>query len=59
MNAVWRKSSRSVEGTNGQCVELAALSEGVGLRDSKDPEGGALLIARSEFRGLLDALKRR
>ncbi|TDB84050.1 DUF397 domain-containing protein [Actinomadura sp. KC216] len=31
-NTTWRKSSRSAEGTSGQCVELAALS---GLRASE------------------------
>jgi len=54
----WRKSSHSGTEHNA-CVEVASLARVVGVRDSKDPEGGALLIARSGFRALLDALKRR
>ena len=34
----WRKSSRSTEGTSEQCVELAQLPNGIGLRDSKAPD---------------------
>lgn len=41
--AVWRKSSRSGNaGTNGACVEVAALSSWVGVRDSKNRAGTAL-----------------
>ncbi|MEU9868517.1 DUF397 domain-containing protein [Actinomadura sp. NPDC048021] len=54
----WRKSSRSAEGTNGQCVEVAALSDGVGVRDSKAPEAGHLTLGRRDFRALLAELKR-
>ncbi|MFV2179251.1 DUF397 domain-containing protein [Actinomadura sp. LOL_016] len=55
---MWRKSSRSAEGTSGQCVEVAALPGGVGVRDSKRPEGGRLVLAPAAFRVLLDELKR-
>lgn len=47
--AVWRKSRRS----NGQanCVEVATnLSGIVAIRDSKDPDGGALAIIKEEWR---------
>ncbi|GAA4321525.1 DUF397 domain-containing protein [Actinomadura luteofluorescens] len=54
----WRKSSQSVEGTSSQCVELAALSGGVGVRDSKAPEAGHLTFDRRDFRALLAELKR-
>ncbi|WP_371783793.1 DUF397 domain-containing protein [Streptosporangium subroseum] len=43
--ALWRKSSRS-NGNGGECVEVAANLPGiVALRDSKDPNGPALLFA--------------
>ncbi|WP_067709285.1 DUF397 domain-containing protein [Nocardia yamanashiensis] len=41
--AVWFKSSHS--GSQGDCVEVAWLAGGVvGVRDSKDPAGPALLF---------------
>ncbi|MFI6521669.1 DUF397 domain-containing protein [Spirillospora sp. NPDC050679] len=52
---VWRKSSRSAEGTN--CVEVADLGEVVGLRDSKCPERGHLVIERDALAVLVGRLK--
>jgi hypothetical protein len=43
--AAWRKSSRS-GGTNGNCVELAAVGA---VRDSKNPAGPTLAVGLSEF----------
>lgn len=54
---VWRKSSRSAEGTSGQCVEIAALPGLVGVRDSKDPDGPKLLLTPEAFRTILNELK--
>ncbi|MGI5151440.1 DUF397 domain-containing protein [Plantactinospora sp. CA-294935] len=47
---VWRKSSASL---NGDCVEVASLPDGVGVRDSKNPDGGALRFTRSQWRAFL------
>jgi hypothetical protein len=45
MGARWRKSTRS-NGNGGNCVEVADNLAGViGVRDSKDPNGPALVFA--------------
>ncbi|REE95733.1 DUF397 domain-containing protein [Thermomonospora umbrina] len=50
--AAWRKSSHS--GSGDQCVEVAALRGGHrALRDSKDPQGPALLLSPAGWRDLL------
>ncbi len=53
---VWRKATRSTS-TGGECVELAAMPEGAGVRDSKDPYGPKILVSREDFRCFADALK--
>ncbi|WP_084262826.1 DUF397 domain-containing protein [Actinomadura formosensis] len=53
---VWRKATRSTS-TGGECVELAAFPEGVGVRDSKDPDGPKLIVRRNEFAALMTTLK--
>jgi len=55
--AVWRKSARS--SSSGQnCVEVATNLPGiVAVRDSKDPEGPALIFAPGEWRAFLGGLK--
>lgn len=40
---VWRKSGYSV-GSNSQCVEVATGTGLVGVRDSKNPDGGHLAV---------------
>lgn len=45
----WRKSSRSGD-TGGDCVEVAALAADVGVRDSKDADGPALVFTVAEWR---------
>lgn len=44
----WRKSTFS--GYDGECVEVAELPYGeVGVRDSKNPKGGTLVLSRKVF----------
>ncbi|WP_067902323.1 DUF397 domain-containing protein [Nocardia vaccinii] len=46
--AKWLKSSRSQAGK--ECVEVAFLDrDGVGVRDSKNPTGPALIFTPSEW----------
>ncbi|WP_371801539.1 DUF397 domain-containing protein (plasmid) [Streptomyces sp. NBC_01732] len=59
--AVWRKSSYS-GGSEGQCVEVADLTATPfagqrGIRDSKTPEGPALLIPKGSFANFMTAVK--
>ncbi|UGT70533.1 DUF397 domain-containing protein [Nocardia gipuzkoensis] len=47
-DATWFKSSHS--GGHGDCVEVAFLRGGkIGVRDSKDPTGPALVFTPSEW----------
>lgn len=45
--AVWRKSSRS--SGSGACVEWAKLDGAIAVRDSKDPDGPALMFTPAEW----------
>ena len=55
--AVWRKSSYS-SGNGGQCVEVARnLPNIVAVRDSKNPEGPALVFTPQEWRAFLDGVR--
>jgi Domain of unknown function (DUF397). len=59
--AVWRKSSHSSGGTQGECVEVAALPVAervVGARDSTNPGGPVLSFTAGEWETFLDAVKR-
>jgi hypothetical protein len=47
-DAQWRKSSYS--GNTGNCVEVAVTESVVGVRDSKDPDGPALIFTPDEWR---------
>lgn len=58
MTIHWRKSTRSGSATDEACVELAALPEGVGIRDSKDPDGGRLDVSGGEFAALVGRIKK-
>ncbi|QUH00607.1 DUF397 domain-containing protein [Saccharopolyspora erythraea] len=51
---IWRRSSRS--GNNLNCVEIARVPEAVAVRDSKDPEGPALVFTSTAFTAFLRRL---
>jgi Domain of unknown function (DUF397) len=53
----WRKSRRSNSG--GNCVELARLPEDVGyaVRNSRDPDGPALVFTRDEMIAFLGGIR--
>lgn len=54
---MWRKSSYS-QGQGSDCVEVASNVPGViGVRDSKDPEGGAHLVAHEGWRRFVADVK--
>jgi hypothetical protein len=56
LNALtWRKSSRS--GVRENCVEVAAAAGAVAVRDSKDPDGPALVIPRTTFARFIHGLR--
>jgi hypothetical protein len=54
---VWQKSSRS--NPSGNCVELAVLPDGAGVavRNSRDPDGPALVYTRDEVVAFLQGAK--
>ncbi|MEV4675444.1 DUF397 domain-containing protein [Actinomadura sp. NPDC049382] len=56
MTTQWRKSTRSDD--HGNCVELARLAGGVGVRDSKDADAGHLILTRRAFASLIAQAKR-
>jgi Domain of unknown function (DUF397) len=52
----WRKSSHSNNG--GACIEVADGFTGlIPIRDSKDPEGPALVFSANAFAAFVDAVK--
>lgn len=61
MNVQWRKSTHSSGVNDEDCVELGRLSPGagIGMRDSKDPGGGHLVLSVAQFAGLIEQVKRR
>jgi hypothetical protein len=57
--ARWRKSSRS-GGNGGNCVEVADnLPNVVGVRDSKDPAGPALVFSLAAWRAFVTEVAER
>jgi hypothetical protein len=54
---VWQKSRRS--NPSGNCVELALLPtrDGVAIRNSRDPDGPALVYTRDEVAAFLGGVR--
>jgi Domain of unknown function (DUF397) len=55
VDLVWRKSSRSGNGSNGDCVEVAFVDKVVAVRDSKNPDAGMLTLPESAWTTFLTA----
>jgi hypothetical protein len=55
--ATWRKSTYS-NGSGGNCVEAAATQGGPALRDSKNPDGPALLFSASQWQTFIQELQK-
>jgi uncharacterized protein DUF397 len=55
--AVWHKSTRS-NGNGGACVEVADNLPGIiAVRDSKNPDGPALIVGRDEWASFIARLQ--
>ncbi|WP_083886299.1 DUF397 domain-containing protein [Actinoalloteichus spitiensis] len=55
-DACWRTSSYSTN--NGNCVEIAGGADWAAIRDSKNPDGGALLLDHAQYRSFIRSVKR-
>jgi hypothetical protein len=55
-HAAWIKSSHSND-SGGSCVEFAPLSDCVGVRDSKDPQGPALVVTRTSWNSFITLVR--
>lgn len=53
--ARWFKSSYS--SNNGTCVETAFLPDAVAVRDSKDPDGGTLIVDAAAWTDFIAGVK--
>lgn len=51
----WRTSTRSA--SQGQCVEVAVMPTAVGVRDTKNRDGGTLAFSSNQWAHFSDALK--
>ncbi|UUS35052.1 DUF397 domain-containing protein [Streptomyces changanensis] len=56
MGVTWVKAQASVGA--GECIEVAGLPEGgVAVRNSRDPEGPALIFTKAELKAFLEGAK--
>jgi hypothetical protein len=56
--SAWRKSSRSGNGANDNCVEVAFAGATIGVRDSKNPGAGHLVFGDAAWQGFAAGVKR-
>ncbi|QIZ34918.1 DUF397 domain-containing protein [Saccharopolyspora sp. ASAGF58] len=56
LTVTWQRSSRSQNGADN-CVEVACLSDATAVRDSKEPDGPALVFGAGAFSAFLDDIK--
>ncbi|MFI0406183.1 DUF397 domain-containing protein [Actinomadura sp. 3N508] len=57
--ARWRKSSHSGStSTQSDCIEIADLGTSIGIRDSKSPDAGHLVLTPAAFADLVVRAKR-
>ncbi|WP_447032640.1 DUF397 domain-containing protein [Streptomyces hypolithicus] len=54
--SAWFKSSYSND-TGGSCVEIADLTSQVGIRDSKDKQGPALVVPRASWHTFVNSAR--
>jgi uncharacterized protein DUF397 len=54
----WRKSTRSGSSSDEACVEVARLTSGIGVRDSKNPHAGHHSLTPTAFTDLVRKIKR-
>lgn len=57
MTVRWRKSSYTGSANDDHCVEVGRLTQGIGVRDSKNPSHGHLSLTTTQFATLLDQVK--
>lgn len=55
--ARWRKSSRSGNGGDGTCVEVAGLRKVAAVRDSKNVPGPVLTFSNSAWQAFVAVLR--
>lgn len=54
-DVAWRRAAACSESS---CVEVAAVGDGVGVRDSKSPDAAPLVFSRSEWLAFRDGVRR-
>lgn len=52
----WQRATRC-SGVNTTCVEVATATDGVAVRDSKDPAGPVLRFTVEEWRVFVDGVR--